>query len=107
MAMRKWSVIEDDLKKAQHANDPRLLHYLGEIHERLREQHQQIMALAEYVDKQSILMQTMTQGFNSAQDLIKKLAPSKADEVVKSLEGSEEEEGSTYDLFRTEPGRKN
>jgi len=97
MAMRKWSVIEEDLKKAYAANDPRLLHYLGEVHERLREQHQQIMALAEYVDKSTTLMQQMVGSFKSAQEMMKTLG---AKESVVQIEGDPDEKGSTYHNVR-------
>lgn len=50
MALRKWSIIEDELKKCQGISDPRFLRILGEFHERLREQHQTDVQLAEAYD---------------------------------------------------------
>lgn len=101
MAMRKWSVIEDELKKTNP--DPRLLRYLGEIHERLREQHSQIMALAEYIDKQTTLMQRMTGVFDHATDTIKKLS---AKDSVVEVEGDPDEVGSTWHDLRDGSGKK-
>ncbi len=103
MAMRKWSIIEEELKRSGVVH-PMVLRTLGEFHERLRQQHQQDMQLAEAYSKladEVIALRGIITGMDGR---LEKLG---IKEKLLQLEGDPDETGSTYDIMRNEPGKKN
>jgi hypothetical protein len=102
MALRKWSVIEDELKRNGVNLHPNVLKLLGEYHERMREQHQQMMQVVEFVDKNTDLMQALVSKFGAAATNLEKLG---LKDKMREIEGDPDETGSTYHEFRD--GKKN
>lgn len=98
MAMRKWSVVEEEIVKSGIV--PRghpLLRAMGEMHERHRVQHEQQQQIAAayvtLVDKFNDMV-TVTGRMDQRMDragLTRK---------IDELEGDPDETGSTYDLTR-------
>lgn len=111
MALRKWSIIEDELKKSGMQN-PAVLKLFGELCERHRVQHEQIMTLATFcsnmVDKFAEVIQATNYAQGDMKQILERMGISKETPgvSVKSLEGDEEETGSTYHAMRDEPGKK-
>lgn len=101
MALRKWSIVEDELKKAGVVH-PAVLKTLGELHERHRVQHEQIMSLATFcsqmVDKFAEVIQATNYAQGDMKKVLERMGISKEmpGVNVRSLEGDEDEIGSTY-----------
>jgi NTP pyrophosphatase (non-canonical NTP hydrolase) len=101
MALRKWSIIEEEIKKCSDIRDPRFLRILGELHERLRQQHQQDVQLADAYGKLAQNVEDLMNVMGVMTNVLDKTGIKKA---FDELEGDPSEQGSTYHLFR---GKKN
>lgn len=112
MALRRWSIVEDELKKSGVQN-PAMLRSIGELYERHRVQHEQIMKLASFcsqiVDKFAEVIQATNYAQGDMKTILERMGISRETPGVdvRSIEGDEDEGGSTQDMFRTEPGKKN
>jgi len=96
MALRKWSIIEEELKKTGMVH-PRLLVCLGEMHERHRVQHEQIMQLAQHYGQLIDMFNDMMQATGNMQKTIEKAG---LKEGLEQLEGDPDETGSTWHDMR-------
>ncbi len=96
MALRKWSIIEEELKKTGQVH-PRLLVCLGEMHERHRVQHEQIMQLATHYGQLIDRFNDVVQAVGGMKQMIEKSDLSKK---IEELEGDPDETGSTWHDMR-------
>jgi len=96
MALRKWSVVEEELKK-QGMVTPALLRTLGEMHERFRVQHEQIMQLATHYGQLIDRFNDVVQATGSMKQMIEKAG---LNEKLNELEGDPDEAGSTWHDMR-------
>lgn len=104
MAMRKWSIVEEELKNTIIGSDPRIMHALGEMHERHRVQHEQMMECVQAISQLHDKLIEVINAFGGVRSQLKRLG---LDKKVTELEGNPDETGSTYHIMRDEPGKKN
>lgn len=96
MALRKWSIIEEELKKTGTVH-PLLLKCLGEMHERHRVQHEQTMQLASHYGKLVDMLNDLSQAMGGMKGMIEKAGLS---DKMNELEGDPDETGSTWHKMR-------
>lgn len=97
MALRKWSFIEDELKKCNGPNDPRFIRIMGEFYERLKVQHQQMMQVVEFVDQNTDLMTQMMQGFGAVDKSLKKLG---IKDQIEQMDSQDDDPDDTSEFTR-------
>lgn len=101
MAMRLWRIVEEELKRCENVNDPTFLRAMGEVHERLRVQHEQMMQLANTYSTLVDRFNDVVGAAGRLKDVIDKAGLS---EKLRELDGDPQEVGSTHELTRN---RKN
>lgn len=96
MALRQWRIVEEELKKSGVVH-PSLLRCIGEMYERHRVQHEQIMQLASHYGKLIDLFNSMQVATGNLAGIMEKAGlTNKMDE----LEGDPDETGSTHEITR-------
>lgn len=102
MALRKWSIIEEELRRTGNIH-PMLLKCLGEMHERHRVQHEQMMQVAAAVNTLTDKFTDVVQAAGRLKDIVEK---SGLTDKLRELEGDDGETGSTWHDMR-DAGKKN
>lgn len=96
MALRKWSIIEEELRRTGTVHSL-LLKCLGEMHERHRVQHEQIMQLASHYGQLIDMFNDMMQATGNMQATMEKVG---LKDKINELEGDPDETGSTWHDMR-------
>lgn len=96
MAMRKWSIIEEELQKSGVVH-PSLLRILGEMHERHRVQHEQMMQIASAVNTLTDKFTDVVSAAGKLKDIVEK---SGLTDKLRELDGDPDEAGSTWHDMR-------
>jgi hypothetical protein len=97
MALRQWRQVEEELKKTIIGGDPRILRCIGEMYERHRVQHEQMMQLATAVNTLTDKFTDVISAANHLRGIVEK---SGLTQKMGELEGDPDETGSTHDMFR-------
>lgn len=97
MALRQWRIVEEELKKTIIGGDPRILRCIGEMYERHRVQHEQMMQLATAVNTLTDKFTDVVSAANHLRGIIEKSGLVKK---MDELEGDQDETGSTHDFLR-------
>lgn len=92
MALRKWSIVEEELRKAGIDN-PRLLYTLGEMWERHKIQHEQTLQVVHAISTLTDKFNDVVQAFGQVRYKLDKLELSKK---MDELDGDPDEAGSTW-----------
>jgi hypothetical protein len=97
MALRQWRQVEEELKKTIIGGDPRILRCIGDMYERHRVQHEQMMQLA---SAYAALVDKFNDVSTAFGRLDQRLEKSGLKAKLEELDGDPDEVDSTHDMFR-------
>lgn len=96
MALRQWRIVEEELKRSGVVH-PLLLKCIGEMYERHRVQHEQIMQLASHYGSLIDMFNKMQIATGNLAGMVEKAG---LRDKIDELEGDPDETGSTHEMTR-------